>query len=266
MPAINLPRLRIQSAKLMDHFNDPDGFLRELHNLFEIYADRTLRPGAIVSPILILPSYRVPVAVLRHLELELRTKAQNNPTQTFSLADKLWENGYFESRRLAAFLLGQISPTDQQYLTRLNSWVAETREPDINKILVATSMARMRQETPDLYTKQIEQWAHPARKKMWSSAISALLPLLEDKNFHNLPTIYKMVAPIIESAPTTLQNDLSVLICALYESSPIETTFFMKQILILSTNPHTKTNIRRILPTLPASLHKDLRETIRGSK
>jgi DNA alkylation repair enzyme len=263
MPAINLPRLRIQSAKLMDYFDDPDGFLRELHNLLDIYADRTIRPGAISSPVVVLPTYRVSPSVVRHFEFELGTKTKNNPGPTLSLADKLWEDGYYESRSLAAFLLGQVSPYNEKYQIRLNAWVAETREPNISQLLISKGMVRMRKEAPELYLKQLEQWALPSRKKMWNSAINALLPLLKDKNFHNLPAVYNIAAPLIESAPATMQNELSILIGALYDSSPIETTFFLRQLITLATKPHTITNIRRILPTLQESLQKELREVIR---
>jgi hypothetical protein len=266
MAAVNLPRLRIQSAKLMGYFDAPDGFLRELHNLLDNYADRTIRPSAITSPVLVLPSYRVPTVVLRQLEIDLGVRAQDSPDQTITLADKCWDDGYFESRSLAAYLLGLVPPTDKRYLIRLNSWVAETREPNINRILISISMARLRKEEPELYLSEIERWSHPAQKKMWNSAINALLPLLKDKSFHNLPAIYKIVSPIIESAPATMQNSLSILICALYESSPIETTFFVRQLLTLSTTPHTLTNIRRIYPTLPDPLQKDLREAVRLPK
>jgi hypothetical protein len=265
MPAINLTRLRIQSAKLMEDYNNPDLFLRELHNFFEFYANRTIRSGAVISPIVVLPSYRVPASVLRHLELEISGQAQNRPEETLALADKLWADGYFESRLLTAILLGQVNPSGEDYLDRLTKWVSETREPNINKALLVTSLARMRQETPDRFLKLMERWTQPARKKMWGSAIQALLPLLKDKNFHNLPPVYEIVRPMIESAPANLQNDLSALICTLYEASPIETTYFLRQIITLSSNPQTVLNLRRILPSLPPPLQENLRETIRSS-
>lgn len=250
----------------MDRFDDPNGFIRELHNLLDSYADRTIRPSAITSPIMVLPSYRVPAAVLRQFETDLGHRAQNDYAQTITLADKLWDDGYFESRSLAAYLLGLIAPTDEGYLNRLNSWVAETREPNVNKKLLSTSMAKLRKEEPELYLSEIERWSQPSEKKMWNSVISGLLPLLKDKDFHNLPTIFKIITPIVESAPATMQINLSVLICALYESSPTETTYFMKHLLTLSTNPHTLTNIRRIFTSLPELLQYDLRDRVRVPK
>jgi hypothetical protein len=266
MPAVNLSRLRIQSAKLIDLFDNPDAFLQELHNLFEHYADRTLRSGAIISPIIVLPSFHVPQSVIRHLQMEIGARAQIDPGRTLSLADKLWLDGYYESRLLAAFLLGRIPPNNDSYLERLNEWVSETREPNINKVLLTTSMTRIRQETPEIYFKLLEDWAHPSHKKMWSSAINALLPLLKDTKFHNLPTVFKLIRPIIESAPTTMQNDLSILISTLYNASPIETTYFLRQLITLSTKPQTSMNMRRILPSLPLQLQEELRETVRKSK
>lgn len=263
MPAINLPRLRIQSAALMEKYGDPDGFLRELHNLFDSYTDRLLRSRAIVSPVSILPSYRIPPAVMRHVELELSGKVQADPDHALSLADKLWEDGYLESRLLAAFLLGRILPHGDAFMDRLTTWVADTRDPALSNSLLSTSLARLRAEATEDFLKLVGNWARPSHKKMWSSAINALLPLLRDKNFHNLPAIFKIVQPILESAPATMQKDLANLVNALYAISPVETTFFLRQVVTLSTGTHIVQNIRRILPALPKPLQEVLRESIR---
>jgi hypothetical protein len=98
---------------------------------------------------------------------------------------------------------------------------------------------------------------------MAPSVMVALVPLLKDKNFHNLPPVYNIVQPIIDSASAPAQQELSSLVCALYEASPVETTYFLRQLVALSARPHTIQNIRRILPTLPQSLQVELREAIR---
>ncbi len=248
----------------MENYGDPDGFLRELHNLFESYTDRLLRSRAISSPVSVLPSYRIPPAVMRHLELELGGRVQADPERALPLADKLWEDGYFESRLLAAFLLGRIPPHGDAFLDRLTTWVADTRDPAISNILLSTSLARLRAEAMDDFLKLVGNWARPSQKKMWSSAINALLPLLRDKNFHNLPAVFMIVQPILESAPATMQKDLANLVNALYDTSPVETTYFLRQVVSLSAHTHIVQNIRRILPTLPKELQKVLRESIRN--
>jgi hypothetical protein len=266
MPAINLSRLRIQTAKLMENFDNPPLFVRELKNLFEIYSDRTMRKGAVISPIMVLPAYRVPASVLRHLDLELGAQALIHPEQILALADHLWADSYFESRMLAASLLGRINPTNEEYLDILTEWVGKTQESSIKKALLVTSLARMRIETPDRFLLLMDRWANPNRKKMWSSAVQALLPLIKDKNFHNLPRVFTIIKPIIESAPVLLQDDLSMLFSSLYEASPVETTYFLRQIMTRSSNRQSTITLRRILPTLPIPLQDDLRDSIRTTE
>jgi hypothetical protein len=263
MPAINLPRLKIQTAKLMDRFNDPEDFLRELHYLFDLYADRTLRKSAVLSPISVLPSYRVSPPVIRQLEFELGARTQTDPDQSLVIADLLWEDAYYETRLLAAYLLGRMTPGGEDYLERLTAWVSETRDPAISNTLLTTSLKRLRLENTDGFLLLMERWVHPLNKKLTPSVMVALVPLLKDKNFHNLPPIFNIFQPIIESASATTQQELSNLVCALYEASPVETTFFLRQLVIISSRPHTIQNIRRIVPTLPQALQDELRAVIR---
>jgi hypothetical protein len=263
MPAINLTRLRIQTAKLMDKFGYPEEFIRELHNFFDFYADRTLRKSAVVSPISILPSYRVPPPVMRHLEHELGARVQNDPEQIFILADILWEDGYYETRLLAAHLLSCMTPGGEAFVERLTSWVSETRDPAVANPLLTTSLARMRSETPDEFLKLMTRWAHPSRKKLGPNVMIALIPLLKEGNFINLPAVFNIVQPLVESAAGTSQRELSNLVCALYEASPIETAFFLRRLLSLSPHPHTNLNIRRIMASLPQELQAELREAVR---
>lgn len=263
MPAINLPRLKIQTAKLMDRFDYPEEFLRELHNLFDQYADRTLRKGVILTPISVLPSYRVSTPVIRQLELELGARTRTDPDHSLVIADLLWEDAYYETRLLAAYLLGRMTPGGEAFMERLTAWVSETRDPAISNTLLTTSLVRLRSENTNDFILLMERWAHPSRKKMTPSVMVALVPLLKDKNFHNLPPVFNLVQPIIETASATTQQELSALVCALFEASPVETIFFLRQLITISTRPHTIQNIRRILPTLPQSLQDELREAVR---
>ena len=50
MPAIQLTRLRLQTAGLAESFANPQAFVRGLHDLLDYYADRTHRPGQSGAP------------------------------------------------------------------------------------------------------------------------------------------------------------------------------------------------------------------------
>jgi hypothetical protein len=105
MPAIDLARLKKQTAQLADLFDQPADFLRELKEILDYYVNRTLRSQG-VAPSSVLPTYRTPSVVLRQIETELSPVAEKNPIEALELADALWDEGWLETRLLAAFLLG----------------------------------------------------------------------------------------------------------------------------------------------------------------
>ena len=55
MPAIDLARLKKQTAQLADTFDQPTAFLRELREVLEFYVNRTLRSQS-VAPSSVLPT------------------------------------------------------------------------------------------------------------------------------------------------------------------------------------------------------------------
>jgi pimeloyl-ACP methyl ester carboxylesterase len=121
----------------------------------------------------------------------------------------------------------------------------------------------MRKETPDQFINLVREYLHPERMRTWTNGIQALLPMIADATSSNLPTILDMVEPIIEEAPSTLQNDLTDLVVALYRASSNETTFLLKHILANTQNPMTVITMRRIATTFPPPLQKELRDLLR---
>src|SRR5512133_3765672 len=107
MPAIDLARLKKQTAHLADIFGDPSAFLRELRDVLEFYVNRSLRSQS-VAPSSVLPTYRTPVVVLRQIETELGPAAVRQPLQALELAAALWDEGWLETWLLAASLLERI--------------------------------------------------------------------------------------------------------------------------------------------------------------
>jgi len=263
MPAIDLARLRIQANRLADFFFLPDEFMKHLREMLEFYVNHTLRTKENVAPGSNLKTYRTPPAVLTQIENELRTVAEANPEFALDLADTLWDEGALETRLLAAFFLGRIPPQEERLLPRLTAWTQQIRDPNVRSALLSTSLMRMRKETPEQFLNLVREYLHPARMRTWSNGIQALLPMIADATNENLPTILDMVEPIIEEAPSTLQNDLTDLIVALHRSSANETSFLLKHILTNTQNPMTLVTMRRIATSFPPPLQKELRDLLR---
>jgi hypothetical protein len=265
MPAIDLARLRKQANRLADFFFLPDEFMKHLREMLDFYVNYTLRTVENVAPGSNLKTYRTPPAVLTQIENELRVVAEANPDFALELADILWDEGALETRLLAAFLLGRIPPQEERLLPRLTAWTQQIRDPDVRSALLSTSLTRMRKETPAQFLTLVREYLHPARMRTWSNGIQALLPMIAEASNNNLPTIFDMVEPIIEEAPSILQNDLTDLIVALYRASTNETTFLLKHILTGAQNPMTVITMRRIAADFPPPLQKELRDLLRST-
>ncbi len=254
-----------QAARLADFFFLPDEFLKRLSEMLEFYVNYTLRTVENVAPGSNLKTYRTPPAVLTQIQNELRLKAEENPQHALELADKLWDEGALEMRLLASYLLGRIPPQEERLLPRVSAWTQQIRDPEVRAALLTTSLTRMRKETPQRFLTLVREYLHPERPRSWTNGIQAVIPLIADSDFENLPAILDLVEPIIEEAPSTLQNDLADLIVALYRASPSETIFMLKQILSTTQNPLTVITLRRISPNFPPALRNELRDLLRPS-
>jgi pimeloyl-ACP methyl ester carboxylesterase len=263
MPAIDLARLRKQANRLADFFFLPDEFMKHLREMLEYYVNHTLRTKENIAPGSNLKTYRTPPAVLTQIENELRVVAEANPEFALDLADILWDEGALETRLLAAFLLGRIPPQEERLLPRLTAWTQQVRDADVRSALLSTSLTRMRKETPKQFLNLIREYLHPARMRTWSNGIQALLPMILETSNANLPPIFDIVEPVIEEGPSTLQNDLTDLIIALYRASSNETTFLLKHILTTAQNPMTVITMRRIAVFFPPPLQKELHDLLR---
>jgi len=266
MPAIDLARLRKQANRLADFFFVPEDFLRHLREMLEFYVNYSLRTKENIAPGSNLPTFRTPAVVVRQIENAIGPLARENPHYALELADLLWDQGYIETRMMAAFLLGCIPPQEERLLARLTAWTQQVRDPSVRSALLTTSLARMRKETPDKFLVLISEWMHPARQRLWPNGIQALLPMITDPEYENLPPIYELARPIIESAPGMLQNDLANLINALYQASPAETEYYLREILEKSANPLTVVTVRRILNILHPELQSRLRNLVRQKR
>lgn len=263
MPAIDLARLKKQAAQLADLFGRPDEFVRALRDMLEFYVNRTMRDEGAVAPSSVLETYRTPPAILRQIENELTPLAASRPDEALELADHLWDEGWLETRMLAAALLGRIPPQEERLLARLTAWASQVRDPTVRAALLTTSLARLRKETPERFLELVGEWLNLKRQRLWPHGIQALIPLIRDPNYSNLPPIFEVLEEIVTAAPAIIQNELIELFDALYADSPTETVHFLEDILTNSENPMTATTIRRISPSLPSGLAESVRSLVK---
>jgi DNA alkylation repair enzyme len=266
MPSIDLARLRKQALRLADFFFLPDEFVRQLNAVLDTYVNYTIRKRQAVAPGANLPTRRTPPVVLKQIEQELATEAQQptNTSATLELADRLWEEGWLETRLLAAFLLGCVPPQQVQLVARLTAWTQQVRDVELRARLLGTSLLRMRREAPQEFMYLIGEWLRPERPHLWQNAFKASMDAIADPVFGNLPSLIEVLEPAVKAAPALIQLDLEELILALYAASPTETTYFLRDVLLRSDNPMTAITFRRMSPSFPPDLREEIREFVRG--
>ena len=263
MPAIDLARLRKQASRLADFFFAPNEFLKHLHEILDFYVNRTMRKQQANASGSNLPTYRTHNVVIKQIEQEISHNAREYPEAALELADLLWDEGYLETRLLAAFLLGRIPPQESHLLPRLTAWTQQIRDVGLRAELLDSSLARMRKESPGQFLQLIGEWLKPGRTRLWPNGIQAVISAVEDQAFVNLPPLLKLIAPVIETAPAKLQLEIEELVLALYKKSPTETAYYLRQTLTATTDPMAAITFRRISSSFPPALREELGDLIR---
>lgn len=264
MPAIDLARLKLQAARLAEDFSNPPAFLRGLHEVLELYTNRTMRTSQVAKR-LSLPTYHTPPPVLRQIERELAPLAERLPLKGVALVNELWKDGSLETRLLAARLTGMLPPAEAMpILGRLPDWLTRSTDKQIRRALLTDAFARVRSENPEAFFILLEEWLKSPRSAWQVWGMQALLPLLESPEFENLPAVFRILRPAVLAAGPTTQLDLQACLAALARVSPTETSFYLREMLAGDPPALFLHTLRRMLPALPSELQASLRDPLRA--
>jgi hypothetical protein len=263
MPAVQLSRLKLQAAKLGEFYAQPAVFVRQYHNLLEFYADRTLRQSQPGTHLRLLPQYNVPVPVLQQVSAELLGQAaQYSTQQTLDLLDTLWQDGYYESRMLAAAMLTTAAPDGEEIKRRLLAWVTPSEDRQIVQVLLDNGQKAFEMREPRSWIELIHTWLSDESIEVQSLGLLALNKVAADPGFENLPRIFDLIDPLIQSAPVMLYASLADVIATLAHRSPVETSFMLRHTLISSPEPAITRLIRRCIPYFSEEEQAKLRSSL----
>lgn len=265
MPAAELSRLRTQINGLITRFDEPEQLRIALRDLLEAYANRAYRPGQAVQAQPLLPSYRVSPLVTQQLELELSKTCQEQPAQAIEAVEALWKDPYLEPRVLAAHLLGAIPVSHAgAVIEKLSRWAQPNENFRILDHLFQHSTRTLRREAPQRLLELYGEWIGGANPAYQGLGLRALVPMIADDAFANLPAVFRLISPAVQSAPSALHTDIQAVLEALARRSPIEAAYFLRQVLSLATGPGTARLIRRCLPLFEPAQQDSLRTALKA--
>lgn len=260
MPAVNPTRLRFQITEVMSFFHAPTEFHRRLDNLFNLYSNRALRAGdsTVLRPL--IPMYQLPAPIFRQLELDIKPYINDDPQAALELADELWEDNYFEVRRLALYILGYVPVTDPEpVLTRLKSWLTPDLDRILTSYLFSTGTLRLQESFPDRWEAFIQTYLSQNDPELTALGIQGLTEAVRKSTFKNLPAIFNLVSPFFHDPEVEYIHDLFRLVEAMINQAPKETTYFLKQAISVS-EPNAFTRlIKQNLSQFPAAVQQELK-------
>jgi hypothetical protein len=263
MPAAELSRLRVQINGLIAKFDDPTGLRNALRDMLEMYANRAYRAGQAVQAKSILPNYRVPPLVIRQLELELSKTCQEQPEAALNAVEALWHDAYLEPRLLATVLLGAIPFSYAEEVARkLCDWAQQEENSRMLDMLFENGTAGLRRSAPQILLAQVEEWISSPHAQTQALGVRALVPLIKDPSFENLPPVYRMLGPLVQHMSNLLQTDLRIAVEALARKSPTETAYFLRQALSISSAPGTARLIRQSMAAFSPAQQASLRAAL----
>jgi hypothetical protein len=263
MPAIQLSRLRIQAAQLADLISTPEIFVRSLKTILEFYSDRTHRPGQSGDPPPLLPTYNVPPPVLKQILQELGPRLSGDQENGLSLCDLLWVQEQYECRLLAARIFGLLPVKPLEPIqSRLIAWSRESEERVLTTLL-SDGLSRWRKEDPLGFLSILEEWLKSPSFHDQILGLEALLPLINDKSFDNLPVLFRLLYPLVRVAPPAIRPNLIPVLESLAKRSPKECAYFLRENMV---SLDTAWLTRQILGIFPVEIQKGLRETMKNPK
>jgi DNA alkylation repair enzyme len=264
MPAIQLARLKHQTARLADYFDRPPDFIHELYELLDAYSDRTHKPGRSGEPPPLMESFEVPKPVLRQLLIDIKPLVESKPNEALRLADALWAEPYLEIRTLAASILGLVPPKPpEEIIGKVKTWLRSDIDDQLVSMVLNKALEKVRSEFPDTLINQVDRWLGEPDIFSQQVGLRALIPLLSSQQYENLPVFFHLLSPFTRKAPLRLRPEILDSLQLLASRSPNETAYFLRQNLEAPENPDTAMLTRQCLPFFPPENQQGLRSALR---
>lgn len=263
MPAVQLEKIRAESASLVQKFNQPAIFRSNLLDMFEYYSDRTFRASPVTLPDKLFTSYHVPERMLWQIKNDLAVKVdQSSQEDALDCAQLLWEGNSIEEKSLAVFILGWTTSTPSgPILNCLQRWYQPDLDPILRKMLVSDGLRGIRKEHIDQWVQLIKSWIESDDTRQTAQALQAITGLLAEEGGRHLPSIFRLVETHFFDLPSDIQPETIQLIDAMLKTSPMEVKFLLRQLIREAPLQDTSSKrlLRKLIDICPPEIRSELR-------
>ncbi len=264
MPPIDPARLRLRTDALAAQFSDPARLAMGLRNLLDDYADRTHRPSPRIVTSSVDNAYKVPGPVVRAIITALRPPAQANPDAALAAAAQVWAGGSREGRRIAAEMLGAAAERRPgEVLAQVEAWLPQIETGETADALAEFGLGPLIRAEPARFLEAARNWvAHP-KKWVRRFGLAALMPLVADRDWDNVPAALAIIRPVMREADGEVRRAAATALEGLGPKSPSEISRFLREFAPHS-NANTNWIVRNALPGLPQAEQAEIIRLLRS--
>lgn len=248
MPSVQLERLRPQINAIIAQYEHSDMFTRSLMSFLKSYRGNIDSSSYKVNAYTTIPRLHVPQVVLNQLEISLKYLAHTNPSQTKPIIEKLWDQKYFEPKKMALILLSNLNAQEYDfYFEKINLWVdSDIEEPIINVIF---ENAKRNKEffTSKQWFNIVEKWLSSKENRLQKIGLTAIRAIIDSNLYPNLPVIFRLVEPLLSKPHVSINKNLITLVNSLIEASQPETAAFLIHLSVMYPKPEVYALIRKCI-------------------
>jgi hypothetical protein len=249
MSPVQIERLRPQINALAAQFESSEAFIASLDRLFESYREEIeLSPNSFTAFALI-PSLNIPEVVLNQLEIIINHKTPIFPEQSKEIAEAFWEKDFLEYKQTAIIMAIRIFSVDPGWFFEKSSqWIIEDTPQPVIDFLLSSISENSRILNHAGWGSIIEKWINSDSVRLQKVGLKALTEKAVQKDFQNLPGIFKIVESIFSNPTLALSNELQNFINKLIGKSEPEISAFLIHMHIMHPSPALAKFIRKCLP------------------
>ncbi len=260
MPSVNPTRLAQQAQGLAELLATPQALQRAAVELFDFYADRTLRSGRRSGAHLSPRAFGAPNPVVRAAERSVAAGARERPECVWPAAQALWRVGYRETSLLAIALLASLAEDE------VGQWAAEVaagcRDPIVLEALADRGLSAWRRADPPRFLRAAGSWLRPKGSvALQAFALLALRAAVHDPEFEDLPGLIKLIHGLAARVRGERLRALQELVRALARRSPPEAARFLLDELQKGGEPAARL-AKRSLEAFPARYQQTIRRAL----
>ncbi len=263
MPAVELDKLKLQSANLAGKISQPKIFLSMFREILVAYSNRTYRSQTVAGRIKATPSYHVPAHVIWQIERDLLPQMSAHSQEQFlDAANQLWESPSLEEKTLALVILGNV-PSDpvEPVVEAFNKWYSAAIDPTVLKITSTVGSRALRKFAPYEWARIVNIWLESKRTSNLISTIHSMEDSLEVIGESCLPEAFEMMSKILEINDGVVLTELLHMLKLMIRKSRSETVYFIKNLAFKPglKNQLTDRFLKRCVPLFPEDIQDQLR-------